>query len=321
MKTLAWIGFAMLALGCSGGGGSTAGDLKEKYSDAICRYYVRCSVAPDDATCRASLESDVAVSLSQLSDAINAGRAKYHADKADACFKVIGGQSCSTQALSGMATQTACENVVEGTIAVGGACLISGECVSQSCLKEKCSEACCMGVCGEKKAKQGEGGPCQSSSDCVAGGFYCSRTGTGPGVCRARVAVGQPCPDTSGCVQGAFCAGTSPTMRTCQSYPKDGESCAMWPVCDNPASFCDSPVRVCKTRSKVGEPCSSANQCVSFATCVNNICVRRPLPGEACAAVDAGAIAGPRCLTGTCTGGVCVARTVPACSGNPDAGR
>ncbi len=286
----------LFLLACEGNGGNIPiEDLRSRAIQAICGQQVRCGRFPDQDTC----EGVFFTKLQVFAD-VQAGKVIYDGRAAADCLGAYESMGCNlTDALPD--TPQACSNTFKGTVALGGACFVPDECVSESCNLGACGGTmCCSGAC---QAKVPLGQDCSSnSSECVPGAF-CLRNATGAtATCMARIAAGQPCNGLLDCVAGKLC-NIDPTTGTgvCGNAPAKGEACPAG-FCNASADACDQTTTTCVPRTAVGGACSPPGACVSYARCdaATMKCVAGIAAGGVCA-TTADCISGLPCENGTCT--------------------
>ena len=314
MKTLRAIiiSLSVVSLGSCGGGDAKNGSIPSdqfaaKALDAICTLEVRCGGAPDKKSCEGSLFEKL-----QTPADIKSGKILYDGSAAADCLATLASEPCSFSQTAQVETLPPCMKLLAGTVAVGGACLISEECVSQSCNLNACAGAtCCQGTC---RAQVPVGG------DCTADPFVCTHpsicrtalvagTSLTKGTCVAPIAAGQPCTAGDLCAPGKFCNtdGSSPT-GTCGDRPQEGKPCPDG-QCDQLTDRCDSATNTCVAKIAVGGACA-VEGCVDYARCdpTSLKCVALAAPGAACT-TSADCFADLPCDNGTCTS----PPAVPAC--------
>lgn len=89
--------------------------------------------------------------------------------------------------------------------------------------------------------------------------------------CKSRDCDVPACPDA--CCQGT-CVGDVATPR-----PRVGESCLMNTQCVD--SYCDFTSNTCLAIKPIGATCTASREC-GADVCANQVCTKRPGPGEAC---------------------------------------
>lgn len=304
------------------GTGVQVTELSRRLRDRLAGLYESCFDVPRDvASAQTRLVFD-----GFLDKEIAAGRTRVDSSRIQPCLDAY---TCGH--LVGRDDPAACEGVVVGQVADGGACYLDADCQSGgSCVR---SGAACPGRC---RAPVPAGGDCSGDLRCVAGAT-CVMEGTrsiclaslaagavcfgpsgpagrcpdgttcgaeldqaGAPVCSAGVAIGRACTDVTGgargtCVAGAICAdpGTG-EAPTCQAAPADGRPCAL---------------------DASGQPrCGPASSCVSVAG-GEPVCTARAPFDAPCSASGSDSVLAdhPECVDGlSCQGGRCAGFAVAA---------
>ncbi|MEB2312798.1 MAG: hypothetical protein OZ921_11600 [Sorangiineae bacterium] len=206
-----WFGALLLAAGvgvasCSSssdGGGSGPVPLEELphgLATSICGLMQQCfgdvyEVFMRGQDCVTLTERQLAQqSLSVIGTFIDDGTVQYHGDQVKGCLSAITARGCS---LFAERLPSECEGVFVGSVAVGGDCTITEECVPGSvCL---ITGGTCPGKCSPRVAA---GAACSEDSECVSG-LNCQK-----GRCVAPAAQGEACGGAApACLGGLFCAG------------------------------------------------------------------------------------------------------------------
>src|SRR4029078_11169744 len=110
---------------------------REQFRAAVCTQSVSCGVAPSVASCQTSYQEDLLTVTTR--DAVRAGTIRYDPAKASSCLRYMdrayAATPCSITAIAAVDTTGAddCDEVLQGTVADGGSCLVSLECVSGNC--------------------------------------------------------------------------------------------------------------------------------------------------------------------------------------------
>jgi hypothetical protein len=243
-----------------------------------------------------------------------AGTMEFDATNADACLAALEALPCTGLVPS------ICLGVLGGRLPPGATCnagrdiLVYSECAGDAqCMVG--GTGTCDGTCVTRAADGnscGEGQPCVLTDECdgrtgrcaplpregetcgvtslfpCAEGLYCSDAING-GTCQPRHASGT-CSNPDECVEPAVCNVSSlqPTS-TCEAPPPPGAGCAPGSTTCGNFMYCGSD-DTCHPPSGIGQPCS-----------------------------DTGA--GPYCIVGLCTGGICTAIAEgQVCAGNPHCG-
>ena len=284
-------------------------ELQSSVVSAACRYDVLCQAYPDEATCRASAQTQPHL-FDTLGADIASGKVIYDGVSARACVDGINSlSSCTRDAFSTLAASAAaCARVFTGTVGAGGTCFFSEECVGGGdCLTTgNCTTSyqCCAGTCQTPPTTVPAGGDCSttSSPSVCAAGTLCVVDPSGSGTCRAPVGAGGTCSNSTICANGLYC--DLATTQSCQPLVPTGGTCNSQlgsQDCNGPQDVCDPNTSVCRPPLAVGAPCTNSSQtCVAYASCdaTSGTCVERPAVGAACDATN-----GPSCLAGNCDTG------------------
>lgn len=151
------------------------------YAQAYCDVLTRClpPAIADLVFGGADCESSVLASLEDgesmdLQNAVDAGRVIYDPTKVDTCFEMLSTLECTMQA-SSVLEQGACGEILTGTVAAGGDCGLSAECL---------------------------------------GATFCDRTAGCPGVCTPQRGAGETCSDDDECAEPTSCDGETKKCAT-----------------------------------------------------------------------------------------------------------
>jgi hypothetical protein len=258
--------FALIS-GCSGG--IDYDHFADTLIDARCTYFVRCGLVANGTECTAFYQR-VATENPSTNAAIDAGKLVYHADVAQDCLDAYAALSCdSTQQPVG--ALDICNNILTGTVAMGGACAFDQECESDNCVVPSCTAACCTGTCGAPSALPSVGQPCTAF---CAGDAYCGADS----ICHAPLADGAACM-TEPCAYGLYCAGRTATLPgRCKPLPHLGEACEG--ACAEVGAICDAGT--CVGVGVRGDPCTADAQCSQFYQCAGSQCALLPTLGMPC---------------------------------------
>lgn len=291
----------LAAAGCGGGLGgpsdpNTYDGFREQFRAAVCAQSVACEVAPSVASCQTSWYPDNS-QASTTRDAVRLGTIRFDAAKASSCLRYMNRAyaetPCSITAMAAVDTtgQDDCDTVLSGTIADGGSCLVSYECVSGNCQPADplcyLGDQCCPGTCAPMGAPIPLGGNCSVADP----GAFCAKgtacvTTTTWGTCQVPSAVvGTPCAVPAECAAPLFCViDPVGTTGTCQPPIPSGAPCdrEIYNPCDDMREYCHATTSICSPRAAVGAACDADNECVSYAQCTGGKCVALPGPGGAC---------------------------------------
>jgi hypothetical protein len=200
--------------GCGGDGTGSAGgavlldQLDEEYAAAFCRKLFACCTAAeltetpagsgDEAACRATYGARIAPDLDALRTGVASGVVSYDGAKARSCFDTLVALPCTEwggdDALERIPD---CALMLRGTVAPGGACL-----ASRQCLDGECGSG---GIC-VANARPAE--PCVGKS--CQGGLYCDTDPSGAlTTCAAYQPNGAPCSFNDECRSNS-CGAVTP---------------------------------------------------------------------------------------------------------------
>jgi hypothetical protein len=276
--------------------------------DITCQSDVACGAFPDSATCTAS----TTIESGQIEADIAAGTVVYDGAAAAVCLTWIAqdlSPTCRLSEQSGF-QPALCATIFAGTVATGGACLTSSECVSQDCDRPGCADdVCCAGTCiASTILPDGTvpiGAACTSRASCVMGA-YCNVSGN-PALCTAQKTAGQACQLSEECPMGTACvltatpdAGATPT---CAKPSDENAPCADSDSCDLRADYCDPATMRCVPRVPVGGTCvTGGDSCLLYAGCDNATakCVKHPGAGDPCSLTSFQCLGSLTCLAGHC---------------------
>ena len=218
---------------------------------------------------------------------VQGGRQAYDPVAAGQCQAELQAEAedCS---LADATWPTACDDMLVGQVAEGGACQGSDDCVPDlDCLGDHCI------------ALPGDGQACHPDYGC-ASGTYCGSDQ----VCHHEQAAGGPCPEGgSACGDGLYCSSAS---TTCQPYPGLGESCADSYSCEGDL-YCSSASQTCLPYPESGQSCADSNSCADGLYCGDDLVCHPELPaGGQCTGSE-------QCQSGSCTTSVCEAPQPDVC--------
>ncbi len=281
--------------------------------EAYCDHILRCppphKMGNDPQACRATMAIGRRITEPPYLEGLAHGRLTYDPLAAARCVQA------QAYACDGV-EPAVCAQVFRGTVADGGTCWFSEECLGEDCNHEYLA----AGVCGRKRAAAGQ--PCDRQTycdqdlDCVDGKCRaCGKTvgapckdicfngaddlwcddDASPAVCRERLGVGQVCPKTYGaCREGLSCLAAPDGNRCSARYgvggPCDPEyswiSCEKGLVCVPQGTG-----GICARKQQVGGPClheaqcepSDATYCLGASATNPGQCAQLPSEGEPCA--------------------------------------
>ncbi len=299
----------MLALVACGGGSIAVENLPDEVKGARCDNLVRCEGIVDQKTCDASTFVDEGT-LPAIEAAIKNGTIKYNGDKAADCVDQLSGQSCSFE---GFHTTSACEGVLTGTVATGGACVLDAQCANHGQCEPSGTTCdpettCCPGTCMGGSTESAIGGPCDDEMHTCGSAAYCKAgtTSGSVGTCTAVVtAEGGACDDITACANPLYCNLNFQTnMGTCKKPAASGAACVRADLiaCVDSRDYCSTTTMTCVRQTAVGAACAPGSMpCVDYATCINSVCVADIALGGACVADTGANCAGSlECRMGTC---------------------
>ena len=282
---------AVLA-GCPGDDSISIDALPDALQNAECDFEVRCELVPDQATCAAVLPLDNTNELTTIAE-VNNGRINYDGKLAKQCVDTFETLGCNLSAIEN-AVVDSCSQMFSGTIAVGGACIVSEECVDQGNCEQTdpncdATTACCVGACVAVQPKTAIGATCAGST-CVEGAYCDIPTGTSSGTCKALVqGEDAACDAFDACAAPRECViPQTMTAGTCKTLPAEGAQCDTQTFlgCNDLRDYCDKTTALCTHHVGVGDACNGPTgaTCVGFAMCdaMTSKCVARPSLGDAC---------------------------------------
>jgi hypothetical protein len=310
--TISLFVLSSVAAGCGPSSGKSnpanLDELLNRFFTILCKEEVSCGSMPDQATCLASVQKDTTEFATLRAD-IASGKVRYDSVQGGACmdyFERVYGGACTRSALAAAtATPTdACNAFLVGSVADGGACFSSSECVSTDCAltDTSCSrsDACCAGTCTAKPTPIPLGGDCSAltaGQSCATGSICITNSSTGARTCAAPSKVkGTTCAGFYDCASPLYCDTDAATgTGTCQPAAATGAACnpaVTFGSCDDNNDYCDKTTGKCTRRLAVGAACDSSQyNCVGYATCLGGMCSPASPERGACDTVN-----GPSCL-------------------------
>ncbi len=296
----------LLMVGC-GGGGVSAEDLPDEFSDIVCSNQVACGAYPDMETCLAA--AGVTEGLGQLLAGVDDGRIDYDSGLARDCLDLVdSASSCNwVTGIDQAEVNDTCNGIFTGLVELGGECYASEDCAGDAACNLPCgSSECCAGTCVSVDPAPdpvGIGSDC-SVADCVDGAFCNSDD-----VCTAVGGEGDPCSGfgSTSCEEGLYCDGIFEDS-TCYRPADPGETCDPErgygiAACMRMDNWCDPADNTCKARPDVGEDCDpQLYNCVAYAYCdeSTNKCVATPGPGDACTTDGVDCLGDLECVNQVC---------------------
>jgi hypothetical protein len=295
-----WLALVLVTASACGSDGVSIDDYAAKYLDAYCSYAVRCNDAPSVAECKAS-NSVNSGSSATLLDAVHGGTVGYDEGQAQACLDEVSGQNCNFE---GFYTTSACEDVFEGKVAMGGACQLDTQCAggancNQTDMNCDPDVMCCAGTCGAASTPVAMGGSCAAETAECAAGTYCN----GSDVCAALITTaGTACDSFLACANPMIC-NIFADSPTCEKPAGTGETCSLDALipCADFSQFCDPATTKCVADLAVGASCPEGTDCVGYATCVSGTCQKNSAAGGTCSETGVDCLGDLDCTNGTCT--------------------
>ena len=311
-------------------------EIQGTLSRAVCRLVVECPQGFDDELISynqlTSVEECISsgFAASDFESRLPNERQRYNTDEADACLAELTAlESMSSCALLEFFSfnkegGSACERVLEGTLASDAPCLQSEECEGDLYCAYAPDNTECYGTC-QVLPPLCEGA-CNSEQ-------YCDEfTET----CEARVAQGEDCDLDEMCMEGLECDYDTFTCETAVPYMEpdpitriaDGEPCTYdydeftaW--CEQGKTCINVDITTyggtCGAPLAEGEACTVTDECelglrcfgVDFLGEVKGTCGNYKEIGETCASSS-------ECADGYCQAGTCAAYTAPGAACSPD---
>ena len=282
-------------------------DFAQKFRDGECTAAVACNEFPDTATCEATVTLDNSDFDTVVAD-VKTGKVVYDGDAASQCLAYLTDNACTFVGFHG---GDVCEEIFEGTLATGAACVEDEECKGYKTQTAKCTQtdgtcdrgtACCPGTCTAIQLAA-LGASC-ASADC-ASDLYCSGVDM---TCKALVAtLGAACEGYDGCADPMYCKIPSGgSTGVCADAASSGGACDSTTdeLCADGRQYCDSTTMLCTNAVPVGAACSDTIPCVDDANCdpTSSKCVAVPTIGEPCSTTNGLACLGDlQCVNSVCT--------------------
>lgn len=284
---------ALMASGCGGGSsnnggtGGTGGTGTTGTFDQACANLTQATTSKFVACLKANTAALASVlqgaafsSSNQCTDggkAIAASRASYDSAKAASCLAAFGAATCDT--LESVA-DSACQGVLTGKVAAGGACYTDVDCSGGTCdaSGSSCPGKCVASIakgqpCGAAAAGQcGPGLVCGSGSTCVTpaaagavcgadddcqAGLFCNTSGGG--VCTAK--------KKSGACTGSECAlGYACVQSTCTALVGENGACTLAAAPQTECGlgwFCAPSSSTCQAWPGLGSSCAASLVCMT----------------------------------------------------------
>lgn len=290
-----WFGASIAGCGGQQASGSDPtgavqyGDFSVQLAQAFCGGISGCCVAGGFATDTAScVTTFITLFDAQLATRQASANVAYSSVMAGTCVAAYrkAALDCYNPDAA-MDASEVCSNVFVGTIALGGACATSEECLADAAQNVRCVTGVCSvastlvpvadgprgklgGICGATCESYASGrATCISRprrdaatppvSCWVDDGLACSS-----GLCVAIPTLGQPCSDVSRCATDSYCDGTN-----CVPQIATG-SCSIYDACQS-SSYCDTTTYQCTPLKPDGATCISSTEC-SGGDCLEERC-------------------------------------------------
>jgi hypothetical protein len=259
------------------GGPLEIDDLQDAIFDAYCSLHVKCGLIEDLATCRSlrlteNFGDDIVA-------AVHAGKVVFHSDRAAECIARFQTTCDVARQIQERSPPVACDEMLTGTVAAGGACALDAECTSQVCDVPSCPEQCCTGTCvgSTPPVRPHVGESCADSSSCIDS--FCDSTS---GLCTAYLADGSACATGEECRSG-FCPA-----EVCSPRAEPGQACGQTAPCRDIGDACSSTTMTCTPYGLTGDPCAAASDCAPIYKCdaATSKCVLGSRLGDPCGAGD-----------------------------------
>jgi hypothetical protein len=263
-----------------------AGDFATAFPTAFCEGIAGCCAAadiPSDvANCKDLLTAQLSASLSRIASLKYA----YDASAAADCIKASrAGLVACTDPEAMDAAKRVCSGVFMGTVALGGACSDSGECIKTNAPYVSCDAGVCTAESDydfpSDEVHGVRGDPCQAS---------CRANEDGSSNCRAPAQGGSSgvfCWANDGlvCGSGGTCVDAPVLGETCSAYCADGAYCGSGLCVESTAtgpcrsddgtclssSYCDWTASTCTPKKANGAACNSDRECVG-GDCYRDVC-------------------------------------------------
>jgi Dickkopf-like protein len=159
----------------------------------------------------------------------------------------------------------------------GQPCAASDQCVNSNC-------DVATGTCGMP-----EGAGCANGGDSVCASKWCDPTMM---KCASPKANGEACRSNDEC-QSGFCTFNG---KICAIECHEDQDCPSGQACMLSDDAC---VAGAPPKPKIGDPCTSTEQCLPLGYCSGKTCLARKAPGESCDSIES--CRDPfLCLNGTC---------------------
>ncbi len=306
----AWLGCALVVLGCGGPTERPDGGIGDRDAAAIDASASDARVPVQDAELDAAIDAG---SDGGVVAACDPGSAADYAAYREAArtARCAAAERCGAGTAPWFSFGTSChpssseageldEAVARGTVcfddAAAAACLDALATLPCDELLHATLELCMRAT----RPRLAPGEACVDDRECIAG--RCVTGASCPGTCEALPAEGEACADLLDCAPGLYCtSGTcrapQPEGAPCQAVVQcqagllcvdgscapglpEGERCAPF-ECDE-TSYCAVAGNVCRARGGEGASCSEPEECLEGLVCSSRICRVARGPGDPC---------------------------------------
>lgn len=213
----------------------------------------------------------------------------YNPTIAGQCIAAMSALSCADH----NEQPTECHGMFTGTLAIGSACVDSGQCACGYCAF---AGATCAGVC---QTRVGKGDMCKNSSACPDN-YSCNQ-----GKCMSNApGPGEACFPGSACPPNHHCALVDANAGICKKIQEPGQACTSNEDC---STGCNADGK-CANLPKPGQDCTSQN-CVTGELCMGLVngqgkC-KVPALGDPCSGAPDSCGLALRCLLGSSGPAIC----------------
>jgi hypothetical protein len=256
------------------------------YCESISGCCAQAGIAPDVASCRATLEP---VLSAQVKIYLADSKIAYDESATGACLDALRASISSCTDRSQTALTAACSGVFRGTVPIGGGCSNRLECI-----KPDAGFVSCPGVCEVASSLTSSSFPHGALGDaCV---WTC---GPGSG-CVGTAAIDAGADTACWIEDNLYCADD----RRCATTPTIGQACGGNSRSCAADAKCDTN-KVCVAKQAIG-PCAGDTDCLGPSFCDvmgTQQCTAPKADGEACA-YDG------QCINGYCSQSACRTWTV-----------
>lgn len=257
-----------------------------------CEIALRCGLHPDLASCE---QVGSGLPMARIRAGVEAGRTGAVPRAAAAIVDWLSPSEGCTLPGSAQVLESAMQLAFPGRGRAGDACWVTTDCAGPArCDGSACdgSSACCSGVCADYRRGVAEGERCDIGE--CGPGLACYRLVGGDAAsseefynCHPALSENAECTYEFGvhCEEGTSCRPDASGVNRCLVGPPElGESCAQ----NGGSVGCRAldvgchDFSVCSARQPIGASCSSDEDCLQQAACVDGSCVARLALGAAC---------------------------------------